>query len=180
MYTLFCVIIGERTDSFPIHIDETQTVGDLKREIKKKNAQLLSSIDARTLTLYKADIDIDVDDTAYKQVIQQISNYTVTAPMEPLINPSHKLSAKFGQSTPAEQRIHILVEQPPGQSTDPIDPSVCDDVAETVLTRPVYPSLIVYHCLHSLLIVQHRRRRLSYASYLDHKSTLPPYGCGHT
>jgi len=180
MYTLLCAIIGERTDPFPIHIEETRIVGDLKEDIKMKKKRVLAEIEADTLALYKTDIDIDATDTAYKQVIQQISNNTTTAPKEPLLNPSHKLSAKFGKSIPADGRIHILVERPPGQSTDPIDPSVCDAVDETVLTRPVYPSLIVYHCLHSLLIVQHRRRRLSYASYLDHKSTLPPYGCGHT
>jgi len=147
MYKLFCAILGEGTDSFPIDIDETQTVGDLKKCINGA----LGSIDTRTLTLYKVDIDVSGDDdAAYRQTIEQIHRNTVTASKEPLNNPHNKLSAKFGQSIPAEGRIHILIKLPPGQSINPIDPSVYDAVAETVLTRPVYPSLIVYHSLQSL------------------------------
>jgi len=171
MYKLFCAILGERTDSFPINIDESQTVGDLKGQIKKENAQLLISIDARTLILYKVDIDIAVNNAAYQQVIEQISDKMVTTPMEPLINPSQTLSDIFGQSTPAGRRINILVERPPGQSTDPIDPSVCDTVAETVLTRPVIPPITPSnHSLQSLLIVQHCH--CLYASYSDHTADV--------
>jgi len=118
--------------------------------MKKVMPKTLGSFDNSALTLYKVDIDTPGDYTAYQQVIEQISRNAVTASKEPLINPLTELSAIFGQSIPAKGRIHILIKLPPGQSIDPIDPGVCDAAAETVLTHPVYPSLIVYHSLQSL------------------------------
>ena len=146
-YTFFCAILGQQKEAFPIHLNETHTVGDLKIHINRA----LGSIDTKPLTLYKVNIDVSRDETAYGQAMEQIHRNAVTA-SEPLNNPLNMLSAKFDQSILAggSERIHILIKLPPGQSTDPIDPSVCDAVAETVLTCPVYPSLIVYHSVQSL------------------------------
>ena len=148
-YTLYCAIIGRNdNDIFPIHINETQTVGELKHEIKKK-AETTGS--AHNLKLYKVDINISDDDdddddetfnvsTNYKQVMEKISQNTTytqeiqdlsTKPKQVLTNPLRKLSAIFRKSPPCvDETIHILVELPPGESIDSIDPRVwC--VAET-------------------------------------------------
>lgn len=134
VYTLWCAIIGPGAKAFPVEIDEARTVGQLKEEIVKKARQPLKGIEAYDLELLKVNIDIS-DDHLYKPATDQISRGAVTS-TELLFNPSYQLSAKFGKSDPAKQHIHILVQLPPGQSTDLIDPSVCGAVAETILTRP--------------------------------------------
>ena len=106
-------------------------------------APALASYAAASLVLYKVDINIsddDDDDETYKQVMEKISQNTTytqeiqelsAKPKQELTNPSRKLSAIFRQSPPCEdETIHILVELPPGESIDSIDPRVwC--VAET-------------------------------------------------
>jgi len=130
MYMLFCAILGQQTDAFTVEIDDTWTVSELKEGIKKVMPQTLGSFDNNALTLYKVDIDISDDDNeAYLRAIDQIHRNMVTT-KELLGNPTHKLSAKFGQSIP-EGRIHILVQSPLGQSIDLVNPRVwC--VAETI------------------------------------------------
>jgi Crinkler effector protein N-terminal domain len=51
-YILFCIIIGETTP-FPVTIGETQSVGELKRAIKKEAEPELDAFAARKLTLYQ-------------------------------------------------------------------------------------------------------------------------------
>ena len=109
IYNLSCAILGQKTDAFTVKIDDAQTVGKLKEEMKKVMPKTLGSFDNSALTLYKVDIDTPGDYTAYQQVIEQISRNAVTASKEPLINPLTELSAIFGQSIPAKGRIHILI-----------------------------------------------------------------------
>jgi len=128
LHTLFNTIFGQKP-AFPVNINDTQTVGKLKRHIKTENVHALNSTDTDTLM--------------HEQVMQDISQKEVNTLKEELTNPSRKSSAKFGQSsTLAEESFHIPVQPPLGQSIDPIDPSVCDAVIETVLTCPVY--LFIY------------------------------------
>jgi len=50
---LFCYILGESVPPFPINIAATETVGDLKDEILKKNRPILGNVAAAQLKLWK-------------------------------------------------------------------------------------------------------------------------------
>ena len=147
-YSIFCTIIGEKS-AFKLLIDDTWIVDELKDEIKKKAAQTLASIDAFKLTLYKVDIDMSMN---YRQVIEIISqDKTYTQEIQGLStkreldDPSEKLSVIFSPR-PADRRISILVELPPGESIDSIDPRVwC--VAETSFIRPALSISTLFICL---------------------------------
>jgi Crinkler effector protein N-terminal domain len=54
-YTILCILI-DGTTPFPVTIDETRSVGELKA-IKKKKEPELDAFAADALTLYKVDID---------------------------------------------------------------------------------------------------------------------------
>ncbi|OWY90217.1 Crinkler (CRN) [Phytophthora megakarya] len=53
MVKLFCVIVGEVESSFPVDIDENETVSNLKDAIKDKNSATITC-DARKLKLFLA------------------------------------------------------------------------------------------------------------------------------
>ena len=135
-HTFYCAIIGRKdNDIFPITIDESKTVGELKHEIKQ--AAGTTGL-AHTLKLCKVNINISTNEalervmgkvsqnTTYTQELQALS----TKPTHMLTNPSFKLSKHFKKRDVTIETIHILVELPPGESIDSIDLRVwC--VAET-------------------------------------------------
>ncbi|KAE8954163.1 hypothetical protein PR003_g33593, partial [Phytophthora rubi] len=54
MVKLFCAIVGVAGNAFPVDIDADQTVGDLKKAVKKENKNKLYNVDAGDLELYLA------------------------------------------------------------------------------------------------------------------------------
>jgi len=50
---LFCYILGKYEAPFPINIAQSETVGDLKEAIFKKNQAKLVHVDATQLRLWK-------------------------------------------------------------------------------------------------------------------------------
>ena len=125
-YPLYCAIIGDK-NLITLDVNETWSTGQLQNYIKAKKE---TRGPARTLTLYKVNIDISSDEalehamgtvsrnTTYTQEIQDLS----TESGRVLTNPLDKLSTIFGQSPPVDTRIRILVELPPGESINSIDP----------------------------------------------------------
>ncbi|OWZ12790.1 Crinkler (CRN), partial [Phytophthora megakarya] len=54
MVKLFCAIVGVAGSSFPVDIDENETVGDLKDAIQDKKPNDLKDVDADKLQLFLA------------------------------------------------------------------------------------------------------------------------------
>ncbi|KAE9317940.1 hypothetical protein PF008_g18619, partial [Phytophthora fragariae] len=54
MVKLFCAIVGVLGKAFPVNIDAGQSVGDLKKKIKKDNPGKLKGIDANDLQVFAA------------------------------------------------------------------------------------------------------------------------------
>ncbi|UIZ20347.1 hypothetical protein KXD40_000957 [Peronospora effusa] len=54
MIKLFLVIVGVKGSAFPVDIDTTESVGDLKDAIKAKKANALKNVGARNLQLFLA------------------------------------------------------------------------------------------------------------------------------
>jgi Crinkler effector protein N-terminal domain len=51
MVTLFCVLVGEKGSAFPVKIDESESVHDLKDAMKRKKVRTITC-DARELHLF--------------------------------------------------------------------------------------------------------------------------------
>jgi len=127
-YKLFCLIPSSKS-VFPVDIDENQTVGDLKDEIKKKQKPELDTMAAAALRLYKIKVDISNDDDV-ENILDSISmrGYVFTPPKK-LLNSSRKISYYFNNDS--EMALEVLVELPSGE---PIN-SRARDVVTWLLSR---------------------------------------------
>jgi Crinkler effector protein N-terminal domain len=105
--TLICIIYGESTP-FPVHIDKTLLVDDLKKEIKKQKENDFRNIDADKLTLWNVDISDD-DEAAIRQLALQADTANET-----MMRPARKISRYF-VNEPTEEHIHVVIERPPGK-----------------------------------------------------------------
>ena len=121
-YELFCAIIGHK-GLITLNVDGTWTVGKLQEHIKEKKPHLLASYEADTLVLYKVDIDVSNKEIS-PGVIEQIRQGSIKGHGEELIS-ALSLSDYWGEGLPKPKAINILVELPPGESSDSIDPRVC-------------------------------------------------------
>jgi len=120
-YTIWCILIGEDSQ-FPVKLDETKTVYDLKEEIKTKNNPRLNNFAATELTLYKIDVDATEDG------IKEARRLSLNLNELEKLNPSAELQGVFRNTAPPGGKIHILVQVPEGES---IGSAVYGDVAKT-------------------------------------------------
>ena len=60
--TVMCAILGSEKEVFPINMDQTRTVGELKSNIKQAKHETLASFEASDLKLYNVN-NIPVPDT---------------------------------------------------------------------------------------------------------------------
>ncbi len=65
MYTIFCLLEGEMVP-FPVRIDESQFVGDLKNRIREKRPDV--DVVAIKLELYRIDVDASNLQKAIKDI----------------------------------------------------------------------------------------------------------------
>jgi len=145
-YRIFCFIPGEQ-DDFPVKIEKSGLVDELKEKIKEKRQQKLADVDAATLNLYQVTVNGSPDRKRFIDQLNQLSQ-NLNENMVGLRG-CEQLSEYFGQSPP--KKYYIIVQIPEGElAGESIKATVCGALAETVLTHPIYPPLIVYHSLQSL------------------------------
>src|SRR5258706_4557021 len=108
MYTVFCLLEGE-TVPFPVEIDETKSVGGLKKSIKEERPDV--DVVAVKLELYRIDVDASNLQKAIKYV-ETLAPSLITADR---LNPTQKLNKDL-PSGPLDDQIHILVRVPEGES----------------------------------------------------------------
>ena len=145
LHTLSCIVIGETT-AFPVDIDETQTVGELKDAIKEKKQVALKAIDANKLTLYRA----IVNESDYKQKQTRINELKRLSQnlneCTKLDNKEQQFSGFFGESPSQGKKCYTLVQIPIGQS---IDSRACDMLRLTPTSSahcPLDNSMSSTHC----------------------------------
>ena len=109
---LFFAILGEKELIF-LNVDMTWTVGKLQSHIKEMT-EITSP--AHKLRLYRANIDIKTT----PRVMEQIWESSIKFQREELF-PAYELSEYWGKNLP-KTTIHVLVELPPGESINSIDP----------------------------------------------------------
>ena len=132
-YRLFCVILGQDVDlskAFSVTLDETKLVEDLQNEIKKNRKSLA---EFETLVLYKVNLN-GSDKQGFKKDLDDILHDWSKATE---LAPTLELSEVF-QSEPSKNKVHILIELPPG---DLINSRVCSAVSDTILTAPSHDPL---------------------------------------
>ncbi|KAF9275585.1 hypothetical protein BGZ74_003968, partial [Mortierella antarctica] len=100
----FCLVDGESTP-FPVEIESTKTIGDLKDAIKAKKTNEFSDIDADMLTLWKVSIPV-----VPKKDRKEISLADVPSKEE--LDETDDVSDVF-KETPPKKTIHIIVQRPP-------------------------------------------------------------------
>ncbi|KAH7028519.1 hypothetical protein BKA57DRAFT_431333 [Linnemannia elongata] len=129
--TLFCLVDGEPTfNAFPVEIESTKTIGNLKDLIKTKKAPRFDDVAADELTLWRVSIPDDDNDDEIPIVLGNVNN-----------KDKKKLRATRGllevfPDKPPKNTIHVIVQRPP-----PVHVPVpaCASTALSDKTRPGSP-----------------------------------------
>jgi hypothetical protein len=112
MYTIFC-LFEDRGGPFPVDIDETRTVGHLKKAIKQEKPVDLADVDADHLNLYHVNLKyVNSDEQARITRVKE-----ALKGLEPL-GPLRKLSNIEDGFPEDEDSVHIIVQLPPSESID--------------------------------------------------------------
>ncbi|KAG3230535.1 hypothetical protein PI124_g24367, partial [Phytophthora idaei] len=115
MVKLFCAIVGEAGSAFPVNIDQSETVGDLKKAIKGEKKNGLKDVDADKLQLFLAkkgdggwlpsnDPDVvAMRSGAVSEMVQNLLNVQ--------IDPAEEIADVFVPA-PQKKELHVLVVVP--------------------------------------------------------------------
>jgi hypothetical protein len=107
MHSIFCLLEGEK-NTFPVQIDETQYVGDLKDLIKTEQPISLATVDAEDLKLYH--VNIAFDGSGEKNHIKQADGVFQDLNNHKPLSALRELSTFEKGFPPGE--LHILVQFP--------------------------------------------------------------------
>src|SRR4051812_45212345 len=100
--TLLCLVKGNTTaNAFPVHIEGSSLVGDLKDAIKAKKQNDFAGVDADKLKLWKKEIPDDQDNL--------LSNLTLNDGDELLAT---REIGDYWSEKPPKRHIHVIVESP--------------------------------------------------------------------
>ena len=151
MVKLFCVLVGAAGSAFPVDIDGSQSVGDLKDAIKGKNEDITCA--PRKLHLYlakKGDAWLPDDDPAALQLEEGGLHDDIQAmidgeKMKATKTLQHWLFDKSKMPLPSTGQIHVLVVVPPEDVV--VHPSVPVDV-------PTGPEVDLRSCEHLLAFLE--------------------------
>ena len=128
--TLLCLVKGNTTaNAFPVHIEGSSLVGDLKKAIKAEKQNDFAGIDADKLKLWKVTIPGDRDDQLRNLILQDSDELLAI----------RKISKYFPDS-PLEEHIHVLVSPPETTATSSREQELLNRIAllEESLNKSVY------------------------------------------
>ncbi|KAF9314603.1 hypothetical protein BG003_003981, partial [Podila horticola] len=104
--SLFCLAhVEPSSNAFPVEIESTKTIGDLKDLIKTKKTPEFDDIAADKLTLWRVTIPITDDDNETPILLNNVTKKK--------LGPLTRLSKVFPEDIPEESIIHIIVQRPP-------------------------------------------------------------------
>jgi Crinkler effector protein N-terminal domain len=116
MVTLFCALVGEKRSAFPVKIDESECVHDLKKAIKQKQMYGFASSKLQ-LFLGKKSKDTWLDSSS--DDVKNLKKGEKTPLIEALTHEDNELQGEFGldevlegMQVPTTQQIHVLVVVP--------------------------------------------------------------------
>ncbi|KAF9131410.1 hypothetical protein BGW39_001840 [Mortierella sp. 14UC] len=103
--TLFCLVDGEAiTKAFPVMIEPTKTIGDLKKLVKAEIPDTLNGVDAKDLTLWRVSIPVVSANKPKPIVLNEVESPTR---LDPTDDVSDVLPDK-----PPKKTIHVIVQRP--------------------------------------------------------------------
>ncbi|KAG0069968.1 hypothetical protein BGZ92_004574, partial [Podila epicladia] len=102
--SLCCVVDGESI-SFPVKIESTETIGDLKDAIKTALSPQFDDIAAKDLTLWRVSISLVPLKDRKPIILKQIDSAEE-------LDPGNDISDEF-EERPPKKTIHIIVQRPP-------------------------------------------------------------------
>ncbi|KAF8926344.1 hypothetical protein BGZ47_002801, partial [Haplosporangium gracile] len=104
--TLFCLVDGEGTsNAFPVEIESSKTIGDLKELIKTKKTPRFDDVAADELTLWRVCIPDDDDDDEQPILLDKVTE-------KKKLKATTRLLKVFDAELP-DDTIHIIVQRPP-------------------------------------------------------------------
>eukprot|EP00644_Phytophthora_capsici_P005202 jgi/Phyca11/96357/e_gw1.1.1010.1 len=165
MIKLFCVFVGAQGSAFPVDIDASQFVGDLKYAIveKKKEDPNLKSVTAKNLQLFQTKTEngdgwLSSDDGAVIAMRTGAIPEQVKKLLKDEMDPAEQIGDKF-RNAPTKKTIHVLVVVPPAPENERKRKRMEDEVApdawikaikdEPVTTLPTCEGL-KHHLLRAL------------------------------
>jgi Crinkler effector protein N-terminal domain len=108
------LVIGETTQ-FPVKIDKTESVDELKKAIKKEKEHRLDAFAAYSLKLYQVQLDKSLNKhertSELARLSQNLNNCTE-------LDEEDQLSKIFGEGAPDGKKYYTIVQLPTGQSID--------------------------------------------------------------
>ncbi|RUS29196.1 hypothetical protein BC938DRAFT_480937 [Jimgerdemannia flammicorona] len=97
---LNCLTVGDPVDRiFPVKVARTETVGDLRKLIKKEKDPLFNNIPADELLLWL--VSLPANDNA----LENLS-------LENKLNPVDEIGEIVGDTSPNKKHVHIIVQLP--------------------------------------------------------------------
>ncbi|KAF9287535.1 hypothetical protein BGZ68_001691 [Mortierella alpina] len=115
--TLFCLVEGESTsNAFPVEIEPSKTIGELKKLIKTEQAPAFDDITANSLTLWKVSLSIPNDEEDTSITLDAFSD-------KKKLRPTDDVSDVFNEKPP-KKTIHIIVQRPPSPPPSGLDPEI--------------------------------------------------------
>ncbi|KAK5829611.1 hypothetical protein F5H01DRAFT_361520 [Linnemannia elongata] len=103
--TLFCLVNEEATsNAFPVAIESTMTIGDLKDLIKTKLSPQFDDIAAKDLTLWHVSIPVVPADKHKPIFLNETDSEE--------LSPTDDVSDVFPKAPP-KRMIHIIIQRPP-------------------------------------------------------------------
>ncbi|KAG2357031.1 hypothetical protein BDR07DRAFT_398572 [Suillus spraguei] len=105
MYTLNCIVFGDDSSHiFQVEIEETRTVGHVRKAIKDSKEVRFGHVDADDLKLWQVDLHVD------EMIEHNLRNLTLD-PTKSLL-PVRAMSKVF-ESAPQDKHLHIVIQCSP-------------------------------------------------------------------
>jgi hypothetical protein len=106
LYPIFCVLQGDSDVIGPIKLDENETVGELREQIKNRSQTYLKDIDTFKLKLYRINVNSSDQNEQAKLLLQQAEDLSGLQPLDPMC----KLSTVWEGNFPGGYAIHIMAQ----------------------------------------------------------------------
>ncbi len=127
--TLLCLVKGNTTaNAFPVHIEGSSLVGDLKEAIKEK-IDVPANFKAKDLKVWKVTIPGDQDDQLRNLILQDSDELLAINDI-----------GDYWPEKPLKKNIHVLVSPPETTATSSREQELLDQVAslQALLKKTTY------------------------------------------
>ncbi|KAF8501599.1 hypothetical protein F5888DRAFT_1248949 [Russula emetica] len=116
IYCLWCHVEGDST-AFPLSASSSLYIGQLKDVVKEKRSDVLQRVDASSLTLWKVQVDVDLDEVDDAGAGQ----YQLDAKDRRQLRVKEKLFEVWPEP-PRDDQLHVFISLPqPGLDPDAYD-----------------------------------------------------------